>query len=78
MFATVRAVNRWFRSANRADLDDLVSKIIMSERQQKVFEMFYVKRKGIGFIADTLCVSQTVVNVELKEIRNKIYATIRQ
>lgn len=78
MFATVRAVNGWFRSANRNDLDRLLSEIILSERQRKVFDMFYVKKQNIGFIADTLCVSKTVVNVELKEIRRKILATIRK
>lgn len=78
MFLTVRTVNRWFRSASRADLDELLSKIILSERQSKILEMFYVRRQNIGFIADTLCVSPTVVSVELSEIRSKISATIRQ
>ena len=78
MFATVRAVNGWFRSANKSDLDRMLSEIILSERQRKVLEMFYVRKLDIEFIADTLCVSKTVVNVELREIRRKICASIRQ
>lgn len=78
MFKTVRAVNGWFRLAKRSDIDKILSEIILSERQEKIFEMFYLKKHDIGFIADTLYVSPTVVSVELKEIRDKIYAIIQQ
>ena len=78
MLATVRIINNWFRSAKRSDVDKILSETIFSERQEKVFEMFYIKKKDIGYIADTICVSPTVVNVELKAIRDKIYAVIQQ
>lgn len=78
MFKTVRAVNGWFRLAKRSDIDKILSEIILSERQGKIFEMFYLKKHDIGFIADSLFVSPTVVSVELKAIRDKIYAIIQQ
>lgn len=78
MFKTVRAVNGWFRLAKKSDIDKILSEIILSERQEKIFGMFYLKKKDIGFIADTLFVSPTVVSVELKSIRDKIYAIIQQ
>lgn len=78
MFTTVRAINGWFRLAKKSDIDKILSEIILSERQEKIFGMFYLKKKDIGFIADTLYVSPTVVSVELKAIRDKIYAIIQQ
>lgn len=78
MFKTVRAINGWFRSAKKSDIDSVLSEIILSERQEKIFGMFYLKKQDINFIADTLFVSPTVVNVELRAIRDKIYAIIQQ
>lgn len=73
MFKTVRAVNGWFRLAKKSDIDNVLSEIILSERQEKIFRMFYLKKQDINFIADTLFVSPTVVSVELKAIRDKVY-----
>lgn len=76
MNSIVRTVNAYFKIATRADVNELLSKIILSERQMRIFEMFYIKRQNIGFIADTLCVSPTVINEELKIIRMKITKNI--
>lgn len=76
MFTTVRKINQYFRKATRADVNTLLSAIILSDRQLKVFDMFYIKKYNIGYIADTLCVSQTVICEELKTIRNKISVII--
>lgn len=65
-------INKWFKDATRADVNELLSKMILTERQTRIFEWFYIKRMNIGFIADSLYVSQTVVNEELKTIREKI------
>lgn len=72
MSCIVRQINSWFRHATRADVNDLLSKIVLSERQTRIFEMFYLKRQNIGFIADSLYVSERVVCVELYTIREKI------
>lgn len=77
MNSTVRRINQWFRNANRADVNDLLSKIILSERQTRIFEMFYIKRQNIGFIADNLCCSPTVISEELFLIRDKISVIIQ-
>lgn len=58
MYSIVRTINAYFKIATRADVNDLLSKIILSERQQRIFEMFYIKRQNIGFIADTLGFSE--------------------
>ena len=74
----VQTVNAYFKIATRADVNDLLSKIILSERQTRIFEMFYLKRQNIGFIADTLGFSERVISEELDLIRHKISAVIQQ
>ena len=72
MSAKVKAVNSFFKNAVKSDVERLKEDIILSDRQDTIFQMFYIKRKDIGFIADSLCVSQAVINRELKRIRDKI------
>ena len=74
----VQTVNAYFKIATRADVNDLLSKIILSERQTRIFEMFYIKRQNIGFIADTLGFSERVISEELELIRRKISTVILQ
>lgn len=76
MLDTVRRINAWFRSATRADVDTLLSKIILSDRQQMIFDMFYIRKQNIGYIADSLNVCSLVVSKELNVIRNKIIRII--
>ena len=78
MYSIIRTINAYFKIATRADVNDLLSKIILSERQQRIFEMFYIKRQNIGFIADTLGFSERVISEELDIIRRKISVIIQQ
>ena len=55
----IKRINAYFKTATRADVNELLSKIILSERQTRIFEMFYLKRQNIGFIADSLFMSKT-------------------
>lgn len=68
----VKEINKYFETATRADVNNLLSKIILSERQTRIFEMFYLRDMNINFIADTVGCSPSVVSVELKVIREKI------
>lgn len=72
MHSIVRTINAYFKIATRADVNELLSKIILSDRQTRIFEMFYLKRQNIGFIADTLGFSERVISEELETIREKI------
>lgn len=78
MYSIVRTINAYFKIATRADVNELLSKIILSERQTRIFEMFYIKRQNIGFIADTLGFSERVISEELDLIRRKISTVILQ
>jgi predicted DNA-binding protein YlxM (UPF0122 family) len=68
----VKLINQFFKTATRADVNDLLSKIILSERQTRIFEMFYLRDMNIGFIADSVNCSPSVISEELKIIRDKI------
>ena len=74
----IKEINNYFKTATRADVNDLLSKIILSERQTRIFEYFYIKDMNIGFIADTLGFSERVISEELNIIREKISAVIQQ
>lgn len=76
MSATVRKINDWFKTATRSDVNDLLEKIVLSDRQTRIFEMFYLKRQNIGYIADTLGFSERVICEELGMIREKIERAI--
>ena len=78
MSAITRKINEFFRKAVKKDVDKVKSEIILSERQQQIFEMFYIKKQSIDFIADTLCVCRMVVNNELEIIREKIAKIIEE
>ena len=72
MSKIIKKINDFFRNAIKKDVDKINNELVLSERQQKIFEMFYIKKQNIDFIADSLCVCKMVVNNELKIIRNKI------
>ena len=74
--SNVKAVNSFFAGANKADVDGVKEKIILSDRQGTIFDMFYLQKKDINFIADTLFVSPAVISRELKRIRDKIMPII--
>lgn len=76
MSESSKRVNNFFKNANRADLQIITDDIIFSERQEKVMEMFYLKKKGINFIADTLNISSDSIKKDLYGIRQKIITKI--
>ena len=76
MSATVRKINDWFKTATSSDVNDLLEKIVLSDRQTRIFEMFYLKRQNIGYIGDTLGFSERVISEELNIIRDKIERAI--
>ena len=46
--------------------------LLLSDRQERIFRMYYIRRLDIGFIADDIGISIDVVNRELKTIRRKL------
>lgn len=77
MSKIIKKINDFFRNAIKKDVDKINNELVLSERQQKIFEMFYIKKQNIDFIADSLCVCKIVVNNELKIIRIKIVKILK-
>lgn len=76
MSKDIKRINTFFRTALKDDVDSLRERIILSQRQERIFDMFYVRKNDIGFIADSLNVCVSVVNDELRLIRVKILRVI--
>lgn len=72
MSTTSKAVNSFFRDAVLKDVDGLSKDLLLSERQEKIYEMFYLRKHDINFIADTVGCCPRVVQKELRTIRRKI------
>lgn len=75
MYSSVKQINLFFKSATKENVDSILEQIILSDRQKTIFEMFYLRKKDIGYIADTLNVCRVVIDKELKAIREKIIST---
>ena len=72
MSATVLKINKFFRFSTKSDINKLLENMILTERQKRIFEMFYIKKQGRGFTADTLFISESEVSKELRLIRSKM------
>ncbi len=72
MSQTVKTVNSFYKNCTRDEEEKLYSKMLLTERQETIYRMYYIQDKNIGYIADTLNVCQGVVDKELKVIRKKI------
>lgn len=73
-----KIINSFFRHSTKAEVDSILSRIYLSNRQSKILDLFYLKKENICFIADSLNCSQPVINRELKRIRDKILTELRQ
>ena len=72
MSATVLEINKFFRFSTKSDINKLLENMILTERQKRIFEMFYITKQGRGFTADTLFISESEVSKELRLIRSKM------
>ena len=72
MSSSVLKINSFFHLATKHDIQKILETAVFSERQTKIIEMFYIKKQGRGFTADTLCISQSEVSKELRFIREKM------
>ena len=72
MSEMVKAVNRFFKTAVKSEVEEVKDKILLSERQEDIFNRYYIKKQDINFIADVLNVCPIVVSNELRLIRFKL------
>lgn len=69
-------VNAYFRTAVKKEIDYLKENLVLSEKQNKVFDMYYLDRQCIDYIADSLNSSRSAISNELKIIRDRIMKLI--
>jgi len=72
----VTLINSYFRTATKEEVEKTHDKILLSERQEYIFNSYYIKKKSADFIADSLNVSTPVIHKELKVIRDKLFKVI--
>ena len=72
MSQSLKDINNFFKTAVRSDLDGLKDDLLLSDRQDKIFHMYYIRRLDLNFIADELGVCPLVISNELKIIRKKL------
>ena len=56
----------------KPSVESVKDSIILTDRQETIFKMYYIQGKDVNFIADSLYISASVVCRELKTIRAKI------
>lgn len=78
MSETIKKINSFFKDIDRKRLNFIQSKILLTKRQEKIFDMFYIKDQNIDFIADALFVSSMTINHELKIIRKKLLRILEE
>lgn len=69
-------VNAYFKAAVKRDVDFIKDNIILTDRQSQIFEMYYLKKQNIDFIADSLYSSRSAICTDLKIIRDRIMKLI--
>ena len=67
-----KRINRFFKIATKTELNNIKEEIILSDQEQKVFEMFYIEKKDIDFIAYTTKYSKGKIESDLRNIRKKL------
>ena len=72
MSQLVRKVNKFTKTAVKSEIDKVKDDLLLTDRQDKIFHMYYIRRLDINFIADELGVCSLVVSNELKTIREKL------
>lgn len=68
----LKSINTILKYSTRKDFDKLKDELALTDRQRTVFNMKYMQKKPIGFIADSLGFSTRTIDLELATIRKKI------
>lgn len=72
MSDVVKRINNFFRYCSKSDESLVYDKLLLTDRQDTIYKMYYRQDKDINFIADTINACPSLVDKELKIIRTKI------
>ena len=76
MATIIKKINSFFKTAIKSEVDNVKNQIVLTDRQKEIFDMFYIRKLDINFIADSIGVCPMVINNELKTIRQKLIKII--
>ena len=72
MSQSLKEINKFFKTAVKNDLDKIKPDLLLSDRQEQIFHMYYIRKLDLNCIADSLGVCPLVISNELKIIRKKL------
>lgn len=72
-----KEVNKFFLTATKQDVDELLSKIYLSEHQKTVLLMRYIENKDIDYIAYKTGYSRGKIEADLRKIRSKFSKVLK-
>jgi DNA-directed RNA polymerase specialized sigma24 family protein len=72
MSELTKKINQFFRLATRKEVQEIKDKIYISEHLEQVFNMYYIQKKSIGYIADIIGYDISKINRDLRLLREKI------
>ena len=75
--STVKFINKVIKHSTKKEIDDIALNANFTARQEIIFTMRYLKGYDIDYIADSLGLSKTPIDIELKIIRYKIEKLIK-
>ena len=67
-----KRINEFFRYATRDEVKQVKDKIYISEHLEKVFDMFYLQKLEINYIAYITGYSRGKIEADLRLLRSKI------
>ena len=67
-----KRVNEFFKLATRQEVKQVKDNIYISEHLEKVFDMFYIQKKDIEYIAFVTGYSRGKIEADLRLLRKKL------
>ena len=67
-----KRINEFFKSATRNEVKHIKDNIYISEHLEKVFDMFYIQKLDINYIAYKTGYSRAKIEADLRLLRSKI------
>ena len=67
-----KRINEFIKYATRQEVKEIKDKIYISEHLEQVFDMFYIQKLDINFIAYKTGYSRGKIEADLRLLRSKI------
>lgn len=67
-----KRVNEFFRFATKSEVTKIKDELYFSDHLQQVFDMFYIQKKDIDYIAYKTNFSKGKIEADLRLIRRKL------